>query len=225
MKSIEKQKAIRLRKKGRSMKSIAKELGVAKSSISIWVRHIKLTQKQLLSLTENGQRKNVVEKRRHTRISNEQAKREKVMFSAGKDIKTISEKELRLIGLCLYWGEGGKTNHGVARVSNSDPTLIKTMMRFFREICLVKEKRFRGHIHTYSHLNAKVAEKYWSQISGIPRGQFYKTYIKKSISSKGKKDKLPYGTFDIYVCDTNLFLQIMGQIEKIKMLATRKGIC
>ena len=140
------------------------------------------------------------------------------MFLAGEDIKKISKHELRLIGLCLYWGEGGKTNHGVARISNSDPAIIKTMMRFFKEICLVEDLSFRGHIHTYSHLNAKLAEKYWSQISGIPLSQFYKSYIKRSVSSLGKKDKLPYGTFDIYVCNTKLFLQIMGQIEKLKKI-------
>lgn len=218
MKYIEKQKALKLRKKGESIKDIAKILGVAKSSVSVWVRDIKLTKKQLSTLSSKGILKNVIEKRRARRLSNEQIKREEIMSLAGLDIAKISKHELRLIGLCLYWGEGSKTNHGVASVSNSDPMVIKVMMKFFREICLVEESKFRGYIHTYSHLNAKVSEKYWSQVSGIPQCNFYKTYIKRSVSSKGKKDKLPYGTFDIYVCDTKLFLQIMGQIEKIKSL-------
>ncbi len=218
MKTLEKKKAIVLRKQGESIKDIAKALGVAKSSISVWVRDVQLTKKQLSELSRGGFSKDVIEKRRTTRLSNEQIKRESIMHLAGKDITKISKYELRLIGLCLYWGEGGKTNQGIARVSNSDPVVIKVMMRFFREISLVEEKKFRGHIHTYSHLNAKVAEKYWSEVSGIPCKQFYKTYIKKSISSLGKRDKLPYGTFDIYVCDTKLFLGIMGQIQKIKNL-------
>ena len=218
MKILEKKKAILLRKQGESIKDIAKALGVAKSSISVWVRDVELTKKQRTGLSRAGFSKDVVEKRRLTRLSNEQIKRESIMLLAGKDITKISKHELRLIGLALYWGEGGKTNQGIARVSNSDPAIIKIMMRFFSEICLVEDSKFRGHIHTYSHLNAKVAEKYWSSISGIPRKQFYKTYIKQSVSSLGKKDKLPYGTFDIYVCNTKLFLEIMGQIEKIKQV-------
>jgi transposase-like protein len=218
MKTVEKKKAILLRKQGVSIQDIAKKLCVAKSSVSVWVREIQLTEKQLNTLSTNGFSKDIIEKRRLKRLSNEQDKRDSIMLLAGKAITKISKHELRLVGLCLYWGEGGKTNHGVARISNSDPAVIKVMMRFFREICLVDEKKFRGHIHTYSHLNAKVAEKYWSEVSGIPQTQLYKTYIKKSISSLGKKDKLPFGTFDIYVCNTKLFLEILGQLEKLKQI-------
>ncbi len=221
MKEKEKQNARRLREKGESIKSIAISLHVAKSSVSIWVRDIILTKKQRETLSEKGVRKEVVEKRRTSRLANEQKKREEVMLLAGKDIIKISKHELRLIGLCLYWGEGGKTNHGVARISNSDPAVIQVMMRFFREVCFVKDENFRGHIHTYSHLNAQEAEIYWSKIAGISRKQLYKTYIKKSISSQGKRDKLPFGTFEIYVCNTKLFLSIMGQIEKLKKILTK----
>lgn len=218
MKYLEKKKAIKLRQNGNSIKDIARDLGVAKSSVSVWVRDVVLTKKQLTSLSSKGVSIEVIEKRRTKRIYNEQVKRDNIMMLAGRDIIKVSKHELRLIGLCLYWGEGGKTNQGVARISNSDPAVIKVMMRFFKEICLVEQSKFRGHIHTYSHLNAKEAEAYWSDISGIPKEQFYKTYTKRSISSQGKKDKLPYGTFDIYVCSTKLFLEIIGQIEKLKQI-------
>ena len=132
--------------------------------------------------------------------------------------KKINKNELLLIGSMLYWGEGGKTHHGMARVSNCDPAIIKVMMRFFREICHVPEEKFRAYIHTYSHLSASEAEQYWSKVTSIPRRQFYKTYVKASVSSQGKRDKLPYGTLDITICDTKLFLTIMGWIERVKQL-------
>jgi hypothetical protein len=90
------------------------------------------------------------------------------------------------------------------------------MMRFFKEVCKVPDEKFRGHVHTFSHLNAETAEKYWSEISGIPINQFYKTYSKPSIASLHKKDNLPYGTFQIYVCKTEIFLRIMGWIAGLK---------
>ncbi len=92
------------------------------------------------------------------------------------------------------------------------------MMKFFREICNVPEEKFRGNIHTFAHANVEKTEKYWSKISGIPRNQFHKTYIKPSSASLQKRYTLPYGTFSVNVCDTKLFLTIMGWIERIKEL-------
>lgn len=218
MKVIERQRAVTLRHEGRSIKDIARIVGVSKASVSVWVRSIVLSKRQLGVLKTNGFSSEVIEKRRKKRLENEQEKRDEVSTLAQKDIKNISQGDLRLIGLCLYWGEGGKTHKGAARISNSDPAIIKVMMRYFREICTVEEKKFRAHLHIHSHLDVEKAEKYWSSISGIPRGQFFKTYAKPSIASKNKKDSLPYGTFDIYVCNTKLFLQIIAQIEKIKKL-------
>lgn len=139
---------------------------------------------------------------------------------AKNQIDPLSREEILLVGAALYWGEGGKTRTGMARISNSDPGIIRFMMRFFREICKVPSKKFRGHVHTFSHLNSKKAERYWSAISGIPTSQFYKTYAKPSIASKGKLDTLPYGTFQIYVCDTNIFLTIKGWIERLSELGS-----
>jgi hypothetical protein len=218
MKVVEKNRAISLRKRGESIGVIAKKIGVSKASVSVWVREVHLTVTQLQILKGKGFSSVVVEKRRRSRLLNEQLKRDMVMKEPGKAISSITKHDLRLIGLCLYWGEGSKTHQGVARVSNSDPAVIRVMMRFFREICLVEEKDFRGHVHTHSHLNISRAERHWAVISGISRENFYKTYAKPSSASKGKKDNLPYGTFDIYVCRTKLFLQILGQIEKLKKL-------
>lgn len=218
MKVIERQRAVTLRHEGRSIKDIARIVGVSKASVSVWVRSIVLSKRQLGVLKTNGFSSEVIEKRRKKRLENEQEKRDEVSTLAQKDIKNISQGDLRLIGLCLYWGEGGKTHKGAARISNSDPAIIKVMMRYFREICMVEEKKFRAHLHIHSHLDVEKAEKYWSSISDIPREQFFKTYAKPSIASKNKKDSLPYGTFDIYVCNTKLFLQIIAQIEKIKKL-------
>lgn len=221
MKKKEQTKAVELRRKGLSIGEIAKKLEVAKSSVSVWVREVVLTKNQLDRLEANKNSFEVVEKRRLRRLSNEKEKRQVIMDAAAKEIKTISRKDLQIIGLCLYLGEGAKTQRGAVKLANSDPDVIKIMMKYFREVCLVPEKRFRAHIHTYSHLSVEKAEAYWSKVTGIPRNQFFKTYSKPSIASLGKKDSTPYGTVDLTVCDTKLFLSIMGQIEKIKSLLTK----
>lgn len=221
MKLKEKQISRKLRKKGWSINEICSKLNFAKGSVSLWVRDIELTKAQKQRLSQKGLKKEVIERRRITRLTKENDRRQIIVDEAKKDIKNLSKKDLRNIGIVLYWAEGAKANRGVVQFSNSDPRMIKIIMRFFREICKVPERKFRGHIHIHSHLSAKRAEKYWSLISGIPLNQFYKTYCKPSKASKHKKDSLPLGTFDISICNTELFLKIKGWIEKIYKLTMK----
>lgn len=216
MKRQEKETAIQMRKQGRSLADIAQTLGVSKASVSNWVRTIVLTQKQKTELTAHGFSKEAIEKRRIARILKTKLKHESLKLSASKEIRKISQRELLLLGAALYWGEGAKKSKNVASIANSDPNLVKIAMRFFREILLVPENKFKCHIHTFSHLNRRKAEKYWSHITNVPLSQFYKTYTKVSKTSKNKKDSLPFGTVQIHVCDTAIYLRIMGFIQGIK---------
>lgn len=215
MKLEEKKAARKLRAKGYSINEICNELCLAKGSVSIWVRDIELTAAQQQALSKKGIQKAVIEQRRSTRLKNENARRQIIIDAAQRDVKHLSPKELWLIGTMLYWAEGGKTGHCVVRFSNSDPEMIRLMMEYFRRLCKVPEEKFRGHIHIHPHLDHKRAESYWSAVAGIPPSQFYKTYRKVSRASKQKKDTLPFGTFDIYICSTKLFLKIYGWVQGI----------
>lgn len=215
MKLEEKNLAINLRKQGWSMNEIKDKIGVSKSSISLWVRNIQLTDNQKKELSQKGLTKESIERRRATRLGRENARRQIIIDAGEKEINALSEQELKLIGTALYWAEGGKKNRGTVQLSNGDPRVIELMMKFFKKICKVPKEKFRGHIHIHPHLNIKEAEEYWSKISGISIKQFYKTYSKPNKASQSKKDSLPFGTFDIYVHNTELFLRIMGWIEGI----------
>ena len=215
MKSKEKNLAIILRKEGVSMGEIARKLNVAKSSISSWVGKIQLTKEQRQVLSQKGHTKEAIENRRTARLKNESAKRQIIIDGARANINKISNRELWLIGVMLYWAEGRKVGRGTVQFSNSDPEMIKIMMAFFRRICNVPAEKFRGNIHIHPHLDYKEAEKYWSNISGIPLSQFYKTYRKMNVASKHKRDNIPLGTFDIYICSTELFLKIFGWVQGV----------
>jgi hypothetical protein len=221
MKWQQKEEAQQLRKKGASLQEIAKRVGVSKASVSVWVRDIELSVSQRRMLSKRGRSVESIERRRKARIANTLARHKVVTDLAKDDIPSLTRHELLLVGAALYWGEGGKTKKGMARIANSDPRIICLMVRFFIEICGVPPKKFRGHVHTFSHLNARKAEEYWSHISGIPLKQFYKTYAKPSSAGKGHKDSTPFGTFQIYVCDTQVFLRVMGWIEKLAELTMR----
>lgn len=218
MKVEEKKQALLLRKNGKSINEIREILNISKASASLWVRDVVLTNNQKKLLSKKGRSVASIEKRRISRIKNTKEKSDIIIKTAKKEITNISQDDLKIIGIVLYLGEGGKTKRGIARLTNSDPAIIKIIMRFFREICLVPENKFRGHIHTFSQTNIKKSEKYWSEISQIPMSQFYKTYTKLSSASKNRRNTLPYGTFDVSVNDTQLFLKILGWMEKLKEL-------
>lgn len=215
MKVSEKNKAISMRKKGMAMGEIAAKLGVAKSSVSLWARDVALTEAQRKKLNANGHSIDAIEKRRISRLANTKAKRNTIIERSTKEAAIMINNPLWCIGVALYWGEGGKTQN-IARIANSDPAVIQKMMLFFRIVCAIPEEKFRGHIHTFAHCDEQKAEKYWSQVSGIPRTNFFKTYKKQSSASKKKRYALPYGTFQIYVHDTNFFFRMMGWIEYVK---------
>ena len=223
MKIREKEIARELRKKGKSMNQIVKETGFSKTSVSLWTRDIVLTLAQKTKISENGRSVESIEKRRMSRLNNINNKRRLIIDNAKKDIAYLSKKELKIIGIILYWGEGGKTGNWSVRIANSDPAIIRIMMRFFREICLVEDGKFRAHIHTFENADILKTVKYWSKISGIPTKQFYKTYTKPSRASLQKRKTLPYGTLDIYIHDTKLFLKIMGWIEKVTEILLGKS--
>lgn len=217
MKSEHRILARKLRSQGFSVNEIVQQIGCAKSSASLWVRDIVLTPKQKQRLTKKGRSVKDIERRRLTRLNNEKLKRQVIIDEAEKQISHISERELWLIGVMLYWAEGGKTQRGIVRFSNGDPHMIKMMMEFFRKICKVPEHKIKGYIHIHPHLDYRAAERYWSAISGIPLTRFYKTYRKPNKSSKyhAGKNTLPCGVFDIYICSTELFLKIYGWSQAI----------
>lgn len=223
MKYDEKKQAIALRHGGQSIKDIASKLNVAVSSVSVWVRDVPLSHLQRTTLKSNSFSSSAVEKRRASRLTNESAKRNLVIAKSAAEIRNLTLHDIWLMGTMLYWAEGGKTQRMV-RFSNGDPNMHKLMMQFFRLVCTVNESKLRGYIHIHDHLDFEAAELYWADITNIPPSQFFKTYRKLNSIQTSKKDTLPYGVLDVYVLDTNLFLQISGWAKGIFTQAERSGV-
>src|SRR3989338_9542741 len=102
MKIVEKENARIMRKQGKSINQIIQETGYSKASVSFWVRDIVLTKAQTIGLSERGRSIESVEKRRLSRLANEQKKTDIIIETAKKDITTISLNDLKLIGTILY---------------------------------------------------------------------------------------------------------------------------
>lgn len=209
MKFKEKNRAIALRKSGKSYGEIIREIKVSKSTLSYWLREIKLTPEQDKRLYFEKKQKNAY---RLAKL-NQQKRIEKtknIIRKAKKEFKSLYKNRLFLNGLMLYWAEGDKSERAeIVKFSNSDPAMIRLMMFWFRKICKVKNERFRVAINIHNLFSRKDVEKYWSEITEIPLYKFHKTQIKQT-SLKRRRNILYNGTCSIRISDKDLFRRIKG---------------
>ncbi len=207
MKLAEKFKAIELRKSGFSYDKILREIDVSKSTLSFWLRDIEFTSKQQQLLLKGRERSRYVaakaKRALRIKITNEIIKKSKT------EVRRLIRKPLFILGLSLYWAEGAKSLEEDVKFSNSDPLMVLLIMRWFREICLVPEHKFRINLHVHDfHIRPNV-EQFWSNLVKVPQKQFYKTYVKKS--SIGLRKNLLYnGTCQVIVNNKELFRKIVG---------------
>ncbi|HNY35990.1 MAG TPA: hypothetical protein PLD14_01640 [Candidatus Pacearchaeota archaeon] len=209
-------KARELRKKGKSIKEIKRNLNVSLSSVSIWVRDIKLNKKQLEDLYLNKKTGNL--KGSIIAAQNKIRKRElitqKLKEEGFKEIGMLTDRQRFLVGVSIYAGEGGKTDRDISFV-NSDPKLIKFMMNWFSDFCNVPFDKFRGSLYIHNDLNEKKAKKFWSKLTKIPLSHFTKSYIAKNNKKRLRNKKHENGIFRIKVSNANLHRKIMGWVDGI----------
>jgi transcriptional regulator with XRE-family HTH domain len=123
VKTQERELARRLRREeGASIKEIARRVGVAKSSVSRWVRDIHLTPEQhaelgLRNVAYNRQMSGTWKQaanRRAERVAHQQH---------GRGLARLGDP-LLITGCMLYWAEGGKERNRV-EFTNSDPQIVR----------------------------------------------------------------------------------------------------
>lgn len=221
---LNKEKAINLRKKGFSIGEIAIKLNKQKSTISYWCKDIPLSKNQIDRISDKSKTYGL-----KSILINSQRAREKRLddiknySELGKnDLKNISKRDLFILGLSLYWGEGYKKGNDEFGFTNSDPVIIKTIIKWLNEIYLIDNKEFilRVSINKIHQKRDSEIIKYWSKNTGTKIEQFTKTSFIKSEAKKIYKDnKTYYGTLRIKVRNgANLRRRVMGSINFISDL-------
>lgn len=220
-KSKEKNQALQLRQKGGSIKDIAKKLKIAKSTISLWCRDIKLSPEQTRRLHEKMIKGGYKGRMKGAQMQYEnRLKREKESKEKGiKMVGNLSLRDLFIVGTALYWGEGDKKRRAF-KITNSDPNLIKFILIWLKRIWKINNQRLSAcvFINKIHEERKEEVENYWSKITGIPRKQFTKTILIKSKNKKNYSNfKKYYGTVSIKVKNpVELYNLVMGLIEGLK---------
>jgi len=178
-----------LRHQGMSIKEIARKIDVSQSTVSRWCSDITLSEEQQSKLDENRRkagmkalapwiRKNRELKRSDIKIQNRLGRR---------DVGRATQRDLFMLGLGLYWGEGYKRGSQEWGLTNSDPDIIATAIEWLDKCYDVPIQNIIARLTInlrYKSETERITAR-WVRETGIPYSQFGKpTFIRGYGSSK-----------------------------------------
>ena len=166
-KLAERQQARLLRRSGLPLAEIAARLGVAKSSVSVWVRDVAF---EPVPRVTRGRRRepNALQRRRQAEI-------DRLLAEGRARIGRLSEREFLVAGVALYAGEGSKGDGRVV-FANSDPRIVVFFCSWLRHFFQIDESRLRVRLYLHQGLDLAASVSFWSALTGIPPAQFLKPY-------------------------------------------------
>jgi transcriptional regulator with XRE-family HTH domain len=187
-------KAEILRKQGYSYNLINQKLGISISTMSYWFKDKPFVPNdEVLKRIKNGHSNGIISHNR--RVDEIQTLRQQGISEIGE----LTERDLWLLGLGIYIGEGSKTMERV-RISNSDPAVIRLCIRWLKEVGNLSNKNFSIRIHLYPDNDVDESIRYWQNITGLRRSNFQNVTIDRRINKQlSHLGKLPYGTAHLTV--------------------------
>jgi hypothetical protein len=220
-KTMEKEKAIALRKQGKTYSDILRAVPVAKSTLSIWLREIGMAKAQKQIFTEA---KRLASLRGGQAKKKQRVEKQQNIISKSKsEIKGLSKRDLFLIGVALYWAEGSKEKEynpgSPLKFANSDPYMIKLFLNWLEEANVDKGRiSFDIYLHDNNKYRVSEVVKYWSRHTGFSE-KLFRVYFKKNIPNTKRKNIQPdkyFGLARIYVKESSeLVRKIDGWVEGI----------
>lgn len=175
-------KARELRARGYSMLEIAAELGVSKSSVSLWTRDMPRVGR--ISDEEIRYRKSARAKAFWAVESpRREMRRRAISDRAAADIGLLTDREVIIAGAIAYWCEGSK-NKPYRRPENrvvfvnSDPRLILFFLRFL-DVAGIERDRIRCQVAIHESADVAGAQRFWQQVTGLASEQFRRPVLKR----------------------------------------------
>jgi hypothetical protein len=184
-----------LRSEGNSIRYIAEHLAVSKSTVSLWVRDIELTQQQINHLNDNARLKGTRGRENFSRSMylKRAARIAHYHKVAEEEYQTLRHDPDFMFGLALYIGEGSKGEVSTLIIANWNPLVINKSIQFFEKLGIPHE-RMRCKVVLHPTQDVDAAETFWSEVTKIPLCQFANTSQAISPGSRGKRgQKWPHG--------------------------------
>lgn len=174
-------RARELRTQGLAYNQIAAQLGVSKSSVSLWVRD--LPRPERLSYEE--WRKRVAAAQRaywETQRPLNEARREATRAEAAEQIGPLTGRETLIAGAVAYWCEGAKNKpyhrHDRVVFTNSDPDLVSFFLRFL-DVARVDRQQLTYRVYIHENADVAGAQAFWLALTGAEKEQFRQPTLKR----------------------------------------------
>ncbi|WP_086694656.1 hypothetical protein [Streptomyces recifensis] len=172
------EQARELRRQGCTYDQIEAALGCSRSSVSLWVRDLpkperKRSPEEAAAISRKGWEEKL-------RIRDEERRRTK--DEARRRVGALTDRELFLVGVGLYWAEGAKDKPYDRREHvtfvNSDPGMITTFLAWL-DLLDVERERLRFTVMIHETADVPGAERFWAEVVDADRAAFNKTSLKK----------------------------------------------
>ncbi|MFF3775470.1 hypothetical protein [Streptomyces sp. NPDC002232] len=177
-KSDLRERARDLRLRGWTYDEIRAELGCSKSSVSLWVRDLPGPPPRH-SEEERMARMNAGLARFHADRDEERRETKRL---ARESVGSLSDRELLVAGVALYWAEGSKDKPYRRSESlqfiNSDPGVITLYLRWL-DLLGVERDRLRFRVSIHESADVAGAERFWAELAGVEPSAFQRATLKR----------------------------------------------
>lgn len=176
-KSIEKQRAINLRRQGKTYNEILREIPVAKSTLSLWLREVGLSKKQTQLLTA---KKYEAQKRGALARKLQRLRTTLDIHTVSKaELGKLTKRDLFILGIALYWAEGTKEKEvrpgsGI-QFANSDAVMVHLFIRWLSDFARVSRQDLVVdlYLHTTHQHRLSEVKGFWEKELGLPVTHVY----------------------------------------------------
>ncbi|MEI6581149.1 MAG: hypothetical protein WCO07_03200 [bacterium] len=216
-----KETARKMRNNGISLGDIVKSLEISKSTVSLWCKDLVLSESAIKKIKTHGNAKSVQGLLRYSELKRKE-RTERNIFQRKEGaslVGVLSDRDILMIGLGLYWGEGYKYENCELGFTNSNPDMIRFYFKWL-ELWNVKKESliFRLTINEFFRKEEENIKTFWINFLGIKKEQFSKTtFVKTNLKKASLKNIEEYkGILRVKVRKgTSLRNKILGAIKHI----------
>jgi len=202
--------AIKLRRQGKTYKEIIEKIpNLSKSTLSGWLKYLELTPTQQKRLAERATKGRAKARFLASKTNREKRIRrmQETITKAEVDVPKLIKNPLFLLGVTLYWCEGTQKTNDFDFI-NSDPLVIKLMMKWLNEICKISKENLQLRLYIHKIYENERCEEFWSKELEMPLSQIKITY--KPTPYKIKRNPNYKGCLRVRCGGVELFRKFLG---------------
>ncbi|WP_112471004.1 hypothetical protein [Streptomyces triticisoli] len=217
-------KARELRLQGWTYDQIQVELGCSKSSIPLWVRDLPKPERRRSPEDASA----IARRGWEAALQSREEERQHTKATAKQAVGNLSDREVFLAGVVLYWAEGAKDKSYSRRERlqfiNSDPDVISFFLHWL-DVLGVERERLRFRVSIHESADVADAEEFWAGLVGVEPSVLQKATLKKHNPKTSRKNtsEAYRGCLIIYVLKSaDLYRRMEGAWYGIVESAARR---